>query len=60
MCIAQNYCHDQGRDTSVEPINESPEKQWGRPLLLGEEMVEQMKWFLKDIRQSGDIVNLSL
>ena len=45
------------RDTPVEHITELPEKRQGRPLLLGEEVEKQVKWFLKGIRQSGGVVN---
>ena len=45
------------KEAPVEPINKLPEKQWGRPLLLGEEVEEQVKWFLKGIRQLGGAVN---
>ena len=55
MRIAVNCRRDRGRDASS--IKELPEKRRGRPLLLGEEMEEQVKWFLKRIRQSGGVVN---
>ena len=48
------------REAPVKPINELPEKWRGRPLLLGEVMEEQVKWFLKGIRRSGGIVNLQI
>ena len=43
-----------------ESINELSKKWQGRPLLLGKEMEEQVKWFLKGIRQSGGAVNLQI
>ena len=54
------YCSElssRSRKRDASSIKELPEKRRGRPLLLGEEMEEQVKWFLKRIRQSGGVVN---
>ena len=45
------------RDVEVEAIVELPEKWRGRPLLIGEELEDKVKWFLTEIRKSGGVVN---
>lgn len=42
---------------SAEPIEELPTKRRGRPLLLGEDIEEEVRGFLKAIRHSGGPVN---
>ena len=41
-------------------INELPQKCQGRPLLLGEDMEEEIKSFTKVTRDNGSIVNTIL
>ena len=41
----------------VEAIVELPEKRRGRPLLIGEELEDKVKWLLTEIRKSGGVVN---
>ena len=38
-------------------ISEIPQKQCGRPLLLGEELEDEVKLFIKSARENGAIVN---
>ena len=45
------------RGAPAEPIKELPEKRRRRTLLLGEEMAEQVKLFLKCIRKTEGVVN---
>ena len=45
------------RDVEVEAIVELPEKRRGRPLLIGEELEDKVKWFLTEVRKSGGVVN---
>ena len=45
-------------DDDCEPIELLPEKKRGRPLLLGDEMDQQVKAYLVHLRAMGAPVNL--
>ena len=47
------------REESLEVTKLSAKKR-GRPLLLGEEMDEQVKVFLKQLRENGAVVNTAI
>ena len=47
-------------DDDCEPIELLPEKKGGRPLLLGDEMDQQVKAYLVHLRAMGAPVNLAI
>jgi len=51
-----NQSTDRKRDRPVE-VTELPQKRRGRPLLLGEELEEEVKLFVKASRAEGTVVN---
>ena len=51
-----NQSNDQKRDRPVE-VTELPQKQRGRPLLIGEELEEEVKLFIKASHAEGTVVN---
>ena len=52
--------NEQGGDSSENEIAELPPKKRGRPLLLRKNMDEQLKLYLKNIRDQGGIVTASI
>ena len=51
-----NQSNDRKRDRPVE-VTELPQKRRGRPLLIGEELEEEVKLFIKASRAEGTVVN---
>ena len=55
------YCADLKKKKGVDkPVNELPEKQTGRPLLLGQDVEESAKKIIRCIREAGGIINNSI
>ena len=44
----------------VASVSELPEKKRGRPLLVGEDIEDQVKEYIREIRASGRVVNTAI